>query len=68
MANMINKDIFSSFCTSIVAQDSQGQVWHARNLDYDFSGYLRNLTVGVHFTRNGKVVSFIFWALSMHVY
>ena len=44
-----------SFCTSIVAQDAQGQIWHARNLDYDFSGYLKNITIGVHFTKNGKV-------------
>ena len=45
----------SRSCTSIVAQDSLGQIWHARNLDFTFTDYLKNLTIGVHFTRNGTV-------------
>ncbi|XP_010732972.1 N-acylethanolamine-hydrolyzing acid amidase isoform X2 [Larimichthys crocea] len=44
----------SAFCTSIVAQDKNGHVYHGRNLDYPHS-VLRNLTVNVVFHKNGKV-------------
>ena len=49
----------SSGCTSIVSQDSKGQIWHARNLDYGMSAQMtevmRNMTLEVAFKRNGKV-------------
>ncbi|XP_075400303.1 N-acylethanolamine-hydrolyzing acid amidase [Tenrec ecaudatus] len=45
----------SAFCTSIVAQDSRGHIFHGRNLDYDFGHMLRNLTVDVQFIRNGQI-------------
>uniref|UniRef100_A0A8D1SVI1 N-acylethanolamine-hydrolyzing acid amidase n=1 Tax=Sus scrofa TaxID=9823 RepID=A0A8D1SVI1_PIG len=47
----------TAFCTSIVAQDSRGHIYHGRNLDYAFGRILRNLTVDVQFLKNGKVWS-----------
>lgn len=44
---------FSAFCTSIVAQDKQGNIFHARNLDYHFTGDLRKLTFMVDFQSKG---------------
>ncbi|XP_043917161.1 N-acylethanolamine-hydrolyzing acid amidase isoform X2 [Protopterus annectens] len=46
---------FTPFCTSIIAQDSKGNIYHGRNLDYNFENILRNLTIDVHFTRSRKV-------------
>ncbi|KAI5278823.1 N-Acylethanolamine-Hydrolyzing Acid Amidase [Manis pentadactyla] len=45
----------TAFCTSIVAQDSRGHIYHGRNLDYPFGYFLRNLTVDVQFLKNGQV-------------
>lgn len=42
------------FCTSIVAQDTNGHVYHGRNLDYPHP-VLRNLTVNIVFLKNGEV-------------
>lgn len=42
------------FCTSIVAQDKNGHVYHGRNLDYPHP-VLTNLTVNVIFLKNGEV-------------
>ncbi|TRY95858.1 hypothetical protein DNTS_021391 [Danionella cerebrum] len=44
----------SAFCTSIVAQDAKGNIYHGRNLDYPHD-VLKNLTIDVLFTKNGKV-------------
>lgn len=44
----------SAFCTSIVAQDTSGHVYHGRNLDYPHE-VLRNLTINVIFLKNGEV-------------
>jgi N-acylethanolamine-hydrolysing acid amidase len=44
----------TAHCTSIVAQDEQGDIFHARNLDYDNADYFRNLSIHVDFLRNGK--------------
>nr|CBN80989.1 N-acylethanolamine-hydrolyzing acid amidase [Dicentrarchus labrax] len=43
----------SAFCTSIVAQDKNGHVYHGRNLDYPHP-VLTNLTVNVVFLKNGE--------------
>ncbi|KAM8914293.1 N-acylethanolamine-hydrolyzing acid amidase-like isoform 2-T2 [Spinachia spinachia] len=43
----------SAFCTSIVAQDKTGHVYHGRNLDYPHP-VLRNLTMDVVFLKNGE--------------
>ncbi|KAM5271762.1 N-acylethanolamine-hydrolyzing acid amidase [Ctenodactylus gundi] len=46
----------SAFCTSIVAQDSGGHIYHGRNLDYPFGNILRKLTVDVQFLKDGQAV------------
>ncbi|KAM8906501.1 N-acylethanolamine-hydrolyzing acid amidase [Lycaon pictus] len=43
------------FCTSIVAQDSRGHIYHGQNLDYPFENFLNKLTVDVQFIKNGQV-------------
>ncbi|KAM9759674.1 N-acylethanolamine-hydrolyzing acid amidase-like [Menidia menidia] len=43
----------TAFCTSIVAQDDNGNVYHGRNLDYPHD-VLKNLTVDIVFFKNGK--------------
>ena len=45
----------STFCTSMVAQDSEGNIYHGRNLDFPFPG-LQNVTVSASFQRNGVEV------------
>lgn len=42
------------FCTSIVAQDTSGRLYHGRNLDYPHD-ILRNVTIDVLFLKNGTV-------------
>lgn len=57
LADTILLNIFydlSAFCTSIVAQDSDGNVFHGRNLDYSFSDTLRNITFISNFQSKGK--------------
>ncbi|XP_017286018.1 N-acylethanolamine-hydrolyzing acid amidase [Kryptolebias marmoratus] len=44
----------TAFCTSILAQDTRGNVYHGRNLDYPHH-ILKNLTVNLIFRKNGKV-------------
>ncbi|KAF6131654.1 N-acylethanolamine acid amidase [Phyllostomus discolor] len=46
---------FTAFCTSIVAQDSKGHIYHGRNLDYPFGDFLRKMTVDVQFLKNGQI-------------
>ncbi|XP_065261547.1 N-acylethanolamine-hydrolyzing acid amidase [Emys orbicularis] len=46
---------FSAFCTSIVAQDSKGNIYHGRNMDYAFGDILRKITIDVQFMQNGQV-------------
>lgn len=46
---------YSAFCTSIVAQDSRGHIYHGRNLDYAFGNILRKLTLDVQFLKNGQI-------------
>ena len=43
-------------CTSIVAVDSKGTLYHGRNLDYSFSETLKSMTINVRFERGGKAV------------
>ncbi|XP_012579733.1 PREDICTED: N-acylethanolamine-hydrolyzing acid amidase isoform X4 [Condylura cristata] len=45
----------TAFCTSIVAQDSSGHIYHGRNLDYPFGNLLRKMTMDVQFLKNGQV-------------
>lgn len=43
-------------CTSTVAQDPSGNVFHGRNLDWNLPNNLRNLTVQADFMKNGAVI------------
>ncbi|KAK6171261.1 hypothetical protein SNE40_019487 [Patella caerulea] len=44
-------------CTSIVLEDANGVIWHARNLDFPlFSSKLRDIVILVDFQRGGKTV------------
>ena len=51
-----SKRLNSKACTSIVAQASNGSIFHGRNLDYNMVGFLRNMTITVDFTRSGKTI------------
>ncbi|XP_043825447.1 N-acylethanolamine-hydrolyzing acid amidase [Dromiciops gliroides] len=46
---------FSAFCTSIIAQDTSGNIYHGRNLDYAFGNLLRKLTIDVQYKKNGQI-------------
>ncbi|XP_001634775.2 N-acylethanolamine-hydrolyzing acid amidase [Nematostella vectensis] len=46
----------SAYCTSIVAQDRKGNIFLARNLDYDFSNTLRKITFIVDFMSKGEII------------
>ena len=57
LADTILLNIFydlSAFCTSIVAQDKHGNVFHGRNLDYSFSDVLRNTSFISNFQSKGR--------------
>lgn len=43
----------TAYCTSIVAQDEHGDIFHARNLDYEHKDFFQNVTIHVDFIRNG---------------
>ncbi|XP_069482398.1 N-acylethanolamine-hydrolyzing acid amidase isoform X2 [Ambystoma mexicanum] len=45
----------TAYCTSIIAQDCKGHIYHGRNLDYPFGNALRNLTIDVNFVKDGKI-------------
>ncbi|XP_056346969.1 N-acylethanolamine-hydrolyzing acid amidase isoform X1 [Oenanthe melanoleuca] len=45
----------TAFCTSIVAQDDKGNIYHGRNLDYAFVDILSKITVDVQFLKGGQV-------------
>lgn len=49
----VNKDF--NACTSIIAQTTNGTIYHVRNMDYGYPNFLRNLTVEVDFLENGVV-------------
>lgn len=53
----------SAFCTSIVAKDNNGIIYHGRNLDYQHADSLKNLTIHVDFQRNGL---FLFTLLMLY--
>lgn len=43
-------------CTSVVAQDTHGNVLHGRNLDWNFPSVLREMIVDIDFQRRNKTV------------
>lgn len=46
----------SGFCTSFVAQDPAGNIWHGRNMDWNLPTALRELYIDVQFTRGGRTL------------
>ncbi|XP_072920072.1 N-acylethanolamine-hydrolyzing acid amidase-like isoform X1 [Hemitrygon akajei] len=46
----------SGYCTSIVAEDSAGKIYHGRNMDYAFTDILTAITVDVQFVSSGQIV------------
>lgn len=61
MANVLYETVTG--CTSIVASDARGRPIHGRNLDFRGTANLRDDTIHVDFTRNGKTVySFVTFA------
>jgi N-acylethanolamine-hydrolysing acid amidase len=46
-----------NFCTSIVAQHSNGTIFHGRNLDYSLPG-LENITANVKWVKGGEELAF----------
>ena len=45
---------FSNFCTSIVTEDGQGQIWHSRNMDWSFGKEsLKNISIIADFQKGG---------------
>jgi len=48
---------WSTACTSIIVEDGKGQMWHARNMDWNFGGNsLFNISYIVDFQANGSTV------------
>jgi len=60
--NMIYE--WTSACTSVVAEDTQGVMWHGRNLDWSFDGYsLYNVSMFADFKSGGVTqYSGVTWA------
>ncbi|KAG8454269.1 hypothetical protein GDO86_000784, partial [Hymenochirus boettgeri] len=46
----------NAFCTSIITQDTKGNIYHGRNLDYFYSDILRKLTLDIDFIQNNQAV------------
>jgi N-acylethanolamine-hydrolysing acid amidase len=46
----------SGLCTSFVAQDPTGNIWHGRNMDWNLPAALRELYIDVEFTRGGQTL------------
>ncbi|KAE8630965.1 hypothetical protein XENTR_v10001033 [Xenopus tropicalis] len=45
----------TAFCTSIIAEDTNGNIYHGRNLDYFFPDLLRKITMDLNFIRNRQI-------------
>jgi N-acylethanolamine-hydrolysing acid amidase len=43
-------------CTSVLAEDSEGRIWHGRNLDWNLDPTLKVLMVDIDYQREGKTV------------
>jgi len=46
----------SKACTSIVAENSNGEIYHGRNLDYYGPAFMRGLTADIDFQKNGTTL------------
>lgn len=47
---------YNAFCTSIVVRLQNGTIIHGRNLDYDSEAFLRNTTVTIDVSKDGKLL------------
>jgi len=48
---------WTTACTSIIAEDIKGSMWHGRNMDWSFGGYsLFNISAIADYQRNGRTV------------
>ncbi|XP_053260376.1 N-acylethanolamine-hydrolyzing acid amidase-like isoform X1 [Podarcis raffonei] len=45
----------TTYCTSIIAQDTNGSIYHGRNLDAPFLDIFQKTTINVDFLKNGQV-------------
>jgi N-acylethanolamine-hydrolysing acid amidase len=54
MAQYINE--LSAFCTSVVAYQADGTIFHGRNLDFLFETTMRNITFQGEFYKNGTLL------------
>jgi len=45
-----------AWCTSIVARDIYGRLYHGRNLDFNLAPVLRNITLNVDFYKDNKLL------------
>eukprot|EP00039_Didymoeca_costata_P018516 m.333775 g.333775 ORF g.333775 m.333775 type:complete len:394 (-) comp17220_c0_seq1:104-1285(-) len=43
-------------CTSIIAKDENGKIFHGRNLDWSIPAVLRKLMVDIDYVKDGKVI------------
>ena len=43
-------------CTSVVAQNDQGKIYHGRNLDWNIPAAVRSMVADIQYQRNGKTV------------
>mmetsp|Transcript_27789 Transcript_27789/g.41114 ORF Transcript_27789/g.41114 Transcript_27789/m.41114 type:complete len:418 (-) Transcript_27789:202-1455(-) len=51
-----NPDNGPGLCTSLVARDTDGTIWHGRNLDWNLDSSLLGLAIDVDFQRNNVTV------------
>ena len=47
----------STYCTSIVARNSEDQIAHVRNLDFKYTDVMKQLVYEAHLIKDGKVVA-----------
>jgi len=51
-----NSPLQQKACTGIIAQSSSGEIFHGRNLDYDFKDAIGPITIVVDFARNNRTL------------
>lgn len=51
-----NSPLMFRACTGVVAQSSAGEIFHGRNLDYDFEDALAEVALVIDFARDGKTL------------
>ncbi|XP_069601818.1 N-acylethanolamine-hydrolyzing acid amidase-like [Ranitomeya imitator] len=54
-AVVLNLFYESMACTSIIAEDPKGNIYHGRNMDLFYADLFKEITIDVDFIRNGKI-------------